>query len=104
MLQLRLWLWLTLGMARMTFVEFFFLVPRSGFAMVVRRVPILMLVGGAGVRSKGLVRLGLRRNSPAPDIALDAATKLSIEAGHGWPCGILLSLSQRRGGVWHYLV
>lgn len=48
MLQLRPWLWLTLGMARITFVEFFFLVPRSGFAMVVRRVPILMLVGGVG--------------------------------------------------------
>lgn len=32
--MLRLWLWLALGMAAgITFVEFFFLVPRSGTAM-----------------------------------------------------------------------
>lgn len=31
--MLRLWLWLALGMAGITFVEFFFLVPRSGTAM-----------------------------------------------------------------------
>ena len=43
-------------------------------------------------------------HNPAPDIVLDAATNLSVEAGHGRPCGILLSLSRRRGGVWHYLV
>jgi hypothetical protein len=44
-------------MARITFVEFFFLGIAFWLAMVARRVTILMLVGGAGVKSNGLLGL-----------------------------------------------
>jgi hypothetical protein len=46
-----------LGTARITFVEFFFFGTAFWLAMVTRRVTILMLVGGTGVKSNGLLGL-----------------------------------------------
>lgn len=46
-----------LGMARITFVEFFFFGTAFWLAMIARRVTILRLVGGTGVKSNGLLGL-----------------------------------------------